>query len=346
LGDFNLHSPEWDLEAERASASARALSNGMAKAGLLLLNDNDKPTWTQPNKTLSIIDLAFVHMDFFKDHPPTLNIDIDNRVADHAALTLCFDDIPETRSIKSALPQGSIAYDRFIEESIDILSDANNVTDASAMIAEEADDKHSIMVQAKPLPGWWTEACSDAKSAFRSSISDVDKKRWYNTMKKAKNVFFANRITTAADEKLIWGLLKWKQPRPPLKYIQLTDQQGAPIRDTTEVFETFHNHFNATPAQTSTTRPRQQEAREARLWHDFTTQDIRDALRTTSNSSAPGPDGIGWSVLKHLALTERGMEGILKMVRHIIHTGNWPQNLKESTTVVYTQAKKERLHSG
>jgi hypothetical protein len=29
----------------------------------------------------------------------------------------------------------------------------------------------------------------------------------------------------------------------------------------------------------------------------------------TSNSSAPGPDGIGWAVLKHLALTERGMEG-------------------------------------
>jgi hypothetical protein len=59
----------------------------MAKAGLLLLNNNNKPTWTQPNKTPSVIDLAFVHMDFYRDHPPTLNIDIDNRVADHAALT-------------------------------------------------------------------------------------------------------------------------------------------------------------------------------------------------------------------------------------------------------------------
>jgi hypothetical protein len=140
-------------------------------------------------------------------------------------------------------------------------------------------------------------------------------------MRKAKNVFFANRITTAAEEKSIWGLLKWKQPRPTPKYIQLTDAQGAPIKDTTDVFETFHNHFNAIPAQMNATRPLQQEARDARVWHDFTTQDIKDALRTTSNGSAPGPDGIGWSVLKHLALTERGMEGILKMVRHIIHLG-------------------------
>ena len=44
MGDFNLHSPEWDLEIDRASPNARALSNSAATAGLLLLNDVDKPT--------------------------------------------------------------------------------------------------------------------------------------------------------------------------------------------------------------------------------------------------------------------------------------------------------------
>jgi endonuclease/exonuclease/phosphatase family metal-dependent hydrolase len=47
MGDFNLHSPEWDLEVDRASARAKALSDITAKAGLYLLNDSDKPTWTQ-----------------------------------------------------------------------------------------------------------------------------------------------------------------------------------------------------------------------------------------------------------------------------------------------------------
>jgi hypothetical protein len=57
LGDFNLHSPEWDLECDKVDAKATALANGAAKAGLILLNDNDKPTWIQPGKTPSGITL-------------------------------------------------------------------------------------------------------------------------------------------------------------------------------------------------------------------------------------------------------------------------------------------------
>ena len=73
--------------------------------------------------------------------------------------------------------------------------------------------------------------------------------------------------------------------------------------------------------------------RPERQWQDFTTQEVIDALKSTSTKSAPGPDGIGWAVWKHLALDPDAIKGILNLVRRIILTGEWPQQMKESLTV-------------
>jgi hypothetical protein len=190
LGDFNLHSPEWDLECDKVDAKATVLANGAAKVGLILLNDNDKPTWTQPGKTPSVIDLAFMHMDLLPKHAPSFAVDIANRVADHAALTLEFSNVPENRHLKQSLPPDSMAYNRFISEATDILTNADvEHLDKTADRIANTFEKHSVIIQSKPLPGWWNDTCSDAKAVFRSSRLDSDKKRWYDTMKRAKNAF-------------------------------------------------------------------------------------------------------------------------------------------------------------
>jgi hypothetical protein len=336
MGDFNLHSPEWDVEVDRASVKAKALADKTAKAGLFLLNDNDKPTWTQPGKTPSVLDLVFVHFDLLQCYTPTLSVDLENRVADHAAIVLEFNDVPENHDLRKVLPQGSREYERFIDDATEILkaADVNNLAGMFKRIAD-AFEYHSLLVQSKTRQGWWTQACSDSKAAYRLSRSEADKARWYNAMKKAKNTFFNKKIEEAAEADDIWGLLKWKQPRPPPKYIQLTDNAGNPIQDTAQVFNTFHQHFNgSTRANASNDSSQQQQPRPMRAWHDFTTQDIRDALKTTSVKSAPGPDRIGWAILKHLALHQEALEGVLRVVHHIILSGEWPQVLKESITVV------------
>jgi hypothetical protein len=58
------------------------------------------------------------------------------------------------------------------------------------------------------------------------------------------------------------------------------------------------------------------------------TQDIKDALRSTSDASAPGTDGIGWAIIKNLARNATALNGLLRFVQHIIYTGQWPQSLK------------------
>ena len=81
--------------------------------------------------------------------------------------------------------------------------------------------------------------------------------------------------------------------------------------------------------------------RTPRAWHDFSTQDIKDALFSTSDKSAPGPDRIGWAIWKHLAQTDSALAGITKVVKHIITTGNWPDALKESLTIVIPKPKRQ-----
>src|SRR6201995_2995341 len=310
MGDFNLHSPKWDLEVEQADAKADTLSNYTASAGLMLLNDVDKPTWTQPGKKPSVIDLAFAHLDLFEKYAPSIKVDLDNRVADHASIVLEMNPVQESISLKKALPPGSEAYSRFIKDAAAILT-SSNVSDISETCTNIADafNRHSIVIQEKKMNGWWTQQCSDAKLAYRISRSEADKSRWYKIMKQARNDFFCRKVKEANDKDNIWHLLKWKQPRPSPKYVQLTDNEGKPIQDNNQVFEAFHQHFNG--AMDDILMPPPRCDLPSRMWHDITTQDIKDALKATSDKSAPGPDGIGWAIWKNLAQNSDALEGIL-----------------------------------
>ena len=340
MGDFNLHSPKWDLQVERPDAKAELLSTRTTSAGLVLLNDVDKPTWTQPGKEPSVIDLAFVHMDLYEKHVPTLEVDLDNRAADHASLSLQLNRIQPSPSLKKALPRASKPYLAFIEEAKIILTHAESYSlEETCEKISQAFEDHSIVVQEKVYAGWWTQACSDAKQAYRTSRTEANKTRWYRTMKKARNRFFNSKVEEANSKDDIWHLLKWKQPRPSPKYIQLTDETGNPIQDNNEVFNAFHQHFNG--AMEDVPLPPSPPQRPERQWQDFTTQEVIDALKSTSSKSAPGPDGIGWAVWKHLALDPEAIKGILNLVRRIILTGEWPQQMKESLTVVIPKPKRQ-----
>src|SRR6201987_5465644 len=311
MGDFNLHSPKWDLQVERPDAKAELLSTRTTSAGLVLLNDVDKPTWTQPGKEPSVIDLAFVHMDLYEKHVPTLEVDLDNRAADHASLSLQLNQIQPAPSLKKALPRASKPYLAFIEEAKIILTHAESYSlEETCEKISQAFEDHSIVVQEKVYAGWWSQACSDAKQAYRTSRTEANKTRWYRTMKKAQNRFFNSKVEEVNSKDDIWHLLKWKQPRPAPKYIQLKDAQGKTIQDEGEVFNTLHNHFNGkktsrvTPSSLGKT-PNLGQAQPPRQWNNFTEQEILDALGPTNNSSAPGPDGLGWATWKHVARNKK-----------------------------------------
>src|ERR1700759_5530451 len=165
-------------------------------------------------------------------------------------------------------------------------------------------------------------------------------------MKRAKNAFFQRKVREANDKDDIWHLLKWKQPRPAPKYIQLKDRQGNTAQTDEEVFQTLHNHFNVSNASLAPTSflgetLDKEQAQPQRLWVDFEEQEILDALRATKDSSAPGPDGIGWATWKHIAKTKEGLAGLLCLVKKILCEGDWPNPLKQSITVVIPKPKRQ-----
>ena len=45
-GDFNLHSPLWDLSVTKGSPTALTLYTTLSEAGMNLMNDEFQPTWT------------------------------------------------------------------------------------------------------------------------------------------------------------------------------------------------------------------------------------------------------------------------------------------------------------
>ena len=204
LGDFNLHSPLWDINILTPSTKATALADRAATAGLLLLNESDRPTWTQPGKDPSVLDLVFVHMDLLENFTPTVKIDLEGRgTGDHASITLTFDAPPTTPALKRALPSNSKNYSRFILEATEILSNIGNA-DVETVCQRIADafESHSIIIQEKPKPSWWTQTCSDAKFNYRTTRSEEDKARFYKAMKHARNTFFTSKINEAAGASL------------------------------------------------------------------------------------------------------------------------------------------------
>src|ERR1700759_3329849 len=163
MGDFNLHSPKWDLQVERPDAKAELLSTRTTSAGLVLLNDVDKPTWTQPGKEPSVIDLAFVHMDLYEKHIPTLEVDLDNRAADHASLSLQLNRIQPAPSLKKALPRASKPYLAFIEEAKIILTHAESYSlEETCEKISQGFEAHSIQ-RGKSLPSWILPASSKTR---------------------------------------------------------------------------------------------------------------------------------------------------------------------------------------
>ena len=126
---------------------------------------------------------------------------------DHAAITLDFQAVQETAPLKRVLPKDSKAYDDFISDAVIFLTkvDQSNANNACHFIAD-AFDRHSITVQERPRTSWWTQACSDAKLAFRASRTEADKTRFYRTMKHARNAFFNKKVAEAAEAEDIWDL--------------------------------------------------------------------------------------------------------------------------------------------
>ncbi|KAF8700601.1 hypothetical protein AX14_000647 [Amanita brunnescens Koide BX004] len=138
-----------------------------------------------------------------------------------------------------------------------------------------------------------------------------------------------------------WEGVKWTKPRPPPKYSTIL-RNGQPIGDVNTLFDTLHTHFSTSHAteHISWDTVNDIPQHEVRSFPPISQKELWDALRPTSNSSAPGPDHVTWRHVK-LALSFPGVDlALANLFNKVCFTGSWPTHFKDSLSVVIPKPNK------
>ncbi|KAF8643063.1 hypothetical protein AX14_009646, partial [Amanita brunnescens Koide BX004] len=158
---------------------------------------------------------------------------------------------------------------------------------------------------------------------------------------KARSDFFNRKIDLMTANDSPWEGVKWTKLRPPPKYSTIL-RNGEAIGDVETLFDTMHSHFSTSPAaehiswEAIENIPRL----ETRSFPAISQKEIWDALRPTTNSSAPGPDHVTWRHLKlALSFPETDL-AVMTLFNKICFTGTWPQHFKESVSVIIPKPNK------
>ncbi|KAF8702623.1 hypothetical protein AX14_014398 [Amanita brunnescens Koide BX004] len=333
-GDFNLPSGIWDPNQNNSSPLSIELFNRLSDNDFGLCNDEGAPMWTNRRGGFSVLDLIFIH-DSITSLEPDSFIDLDNRGrSDHALLSL-----------------GEEEEDRFIQDLADSIQKRTATSplhDIEATIASIGQDILDSRNRNSKTPRvgststtWWTADCQRAKDTFLASRTRENQKLYDNATKKARSDFFNRKIDLMTANDSPWEGVRWTKPRPPPKFSTIL-HNGEPISDVETLFDTMHSHFSTSPAAEHISW----EAidcipqREVRTFPVISQKEIWDALRPTTNLSAPGPDHVTWRHLKHaLSIPETNI-ALAHLFNAVCSTGTWPSYFKESTSVIIPKPNK------
>ncbi|GJF00388.1 hypothetical protein PsYK624_166750 [Phanerochaete sordida] len=189
----------------------------------------------------------------------------------------------------------------------------------------------------------------------RDSVKALQK-QFSAAVRTAKRSFFDQRIQDTKPSN-IWDLAAWTRPRKQTAAVSIVGHDGRPADTPETLAEAFQNQFtpeNPTPVDESILDEFPQHP--TREFPPFSQQELRNALQHTSNSSAPGPDQIGWKWLKRIVNDEQeGADGgeshtsrqlpcvaprLLALYDACVHYAIHPTVFKQSVTVVIPKPNK------
>ncbi|KAF8691631.1 hypothetical protein AX14_002742 [Amanita brunnescens Koide BX004] len=357
-GDFNLHSPLWDLAVSKGSPAALSLYEGLSEAGLNLMNDEYEPTWTNKRGSESVIDLLFVN-DRLLSHEPFVEVALNNRGrSDHAVLSCLFgSQLP--RPGKPYIAKDSEEEDEFcfflgsalasLPDLMVTLSVEDTCHRLSALIAEKWDSLAKTPITSRPHgTSWWNDQCQAYRDAYDRNRSKENLKAYNAVTRKARSAFFEEKIAIMTAIKKPWEGVRWTRPRPPPPYSTI-EVDGQSPKDVNELFKIMHNQFS----QAAIRSPSEEDINSLlealpplpeRSFPEFSCQEIHDAIALTGNGSAPGPDRITWELLKMAFQVNNAPEGLCHLFNQIRRSGVWPSWFKQSTCVIIPKPNKTRYN--
>ncbi|KAF8686151.1 hypothetical protein AX14_003894 [Amanita brunnescens Koide BX004] len=348
-GDFNLPSGIWDPTRNNSPPTSIDLFNHLSDEGFGLANDEGAPTWTNRRGSYSVLDLVFIK-DSIHDLEPDVFVNLEGRGrSDHALISLAFGTTDHWG--RPYIPTGEEEEDRFVSDisaSIRRRSTAAAHTDVEEIVELISGDILASWDRNSKVPrvgatstSWWTAECQQAKDAFLAHRTHENQKIYDSTTKRALTDFFNRKIDQMTANDSPWEGVRWTKPRPPPKYSTI-QRDGQAIEDVATLFETMHSHFSTSPAESdiSWEAINAIPEHEVRSFPPISQKEIWDALRPTSNSSAPGPDHVTWRHIK-LALTFPDTDvALAALFNKVCFTGSWPSHFKESISVIIPKPNK------
>ena len=299
--------------------------------------------------SFSVLDLIFIH-DSLVPLEPDAFVNMEGRGrSDHALLSLAFGTTEHWG--RPYIPSGEEEEDRFVQDLSDSIrrrTDTLNTHGVEEVVAAIGQDIQNSWDRNSKTPRvgtgsttWWTAECQRAKDHFLSSRTRENQKLYDVATKKARSDFFGRKIDLMSANDSPWEGVRWTKPCPPPKYSTIT-RDGCPIEDVETLFDTMHAHFSTSPAaeQISWEVIDSIPQLPTRSFPAISQKEIWDALRPTTNSSAPGPDHVTWRHLKlALSLPETDVS-VMNLFNKVCFTGTWPTHFKESTSVIIPKPNK------
>ena len=279
----------------------------MSDEGFGLGNDEGAPTWTNHRGSYSVLDLVFIK-DSIAILEPDIFVNMDERGrSDHVLISLAFGTTEHWG--RPYIPTGEEEEEKFISdlsESIRRRVAIAESTDVESIVEAIGEDILASWNRNSKTPRvgamsttWWTAECQQAKDAFLACRTRENQRLYNAATKRARTDFFNRKIDQMTANDSLWEGIRWTKPRPPPKYSTIR-RDGQAIEDVATLFDTMHSHFSTSPTESNISWEAVNAIpeHEVRSFPLISQKEIWDALRPTSNSSAPGPDHVTWCHIK------------------------------------------------
>ena len=353
-GDFNLHSPDWDLQVLQTPRIATDLMAALTLSELTLVNDDSLPTWHHKHNKPAVLDLLFVADPLLRRCSCNFQNDKLGRGAtDHSLLRLWIGCRSKTPG-QQYIPQDSDEEEAFIagvkqsvtqavhgahiQDIFDQLYDS--ITKAWNSNMKTPEDSANLM-------HWWSPLCDFTKQTYENTRLPRDKKIFDDVVRRTCTDFFNQKIHNMTVSKKLWEGVRWMGPQRPPSFTTICDTDGAVITDPQALFQHMHSHFNSTVASGSIdwdvlcNLPTTEE----RSALPISVAEIMECLSATSNLSAPGEDHLTWRHLKLIFLDDLDMlNHLVSIFNCILDEGTWPSHLKVANSCIIPKPKKDRYN--
>lgn len=316
VGDFNRHHRDWSSPGWGQSDHhlALPLTHWLSSQGLTVCNTPGTITRRdpRPNHRSSVIDLLAVSGTLQHSCPDgSLQVYWDRPTAsDHAVLEwtwtpltpLPADPLGPPRMDPSKEEQYRELWEPRLIEAFRLPSSTKADLDrkASAILSAISSSIEELHPEPKTRGNntqpWWTAECSRLTEALRTApphqrhpISALLRR----AVTRAKR-FYYTRITEEASPDNIWKMAKWGQGSRPAPVASLRRADTTMADDPLSKADTFSSTFFPLPPPITPPMAAPPSPPSAPITPD----EVWEALRHTSNTSAPGISGIGYMAVK------------------------------------------------